>query len=125
MEERVRSDMDRTCSFVASTMNCDNVEAAFMDHSNDDIKKTKVLEQSWQMHHGFIRASELAWKEHYPLRIDPTHIWLLILQAIAMHVDMNSELLRKKWVNFEGTKKLIVNRDDFVKGILFSCCHFH
>ena len=118
------TDLDHGCGSVASAMNCDKVEATFTDHASDEIKKIPILEQSFQMHHGFIRAAEIAWKSHFPLKIDPIHIWLLILQAVAMHVDKHSQLLRNKWVNFDGRKKLVVNRDDFVKGKLFVCWIF-
>merc|ERR1719145_273380 len=64
----------------------------------------------------FIDASLEAWAKHYPIRFRPEHIWLLILQAVALHVEKNAEKLRKKYVNHEGKMELKVQRDDFVLG---------
>merc|ERR1719295_2251096 len=64
----------------------------------------------------FIEASVTAWSNHYPIRFKPEHIWLLILQGVAVHVDQNAEKLRKKYVNHEGKKTLTVRRDGFVLG---------
>ena len=46
---------------------------------------------------------------HYPIRIKPDDIWLLIVQAFSHHVNINSEELRHMFVNFDGKKELIVN----------------
>ena len=51
----------------------------------------------------------LAHSNHYPIRIKPDHIWLLIVQAFSNHVNVNSESLRSQFVNFEGKKTLKVN----------------
>ena len=56
----------------------------------------------------FITSSLEAWNKHYPFRFKPEHIWLLILQAVAVHVDKNAEKLRNKYVTHEGKKDLIV-----------------
>eukprot|EP01084_Bolivina_argentea_P196956 337606_1 len=54
----------------------------------------------------FIVSSLRAWSEHYPFRFRPEHIWLLILQSVAVHVDQNAEKLRDKYVTHEGKKTL-------------------
>ena len=41
---------------------------------------------------------------------------MTIVQGLANHVSQNAEALRSKFVPFEGKKKLIVSRPDFVKG---------
>merc|ERR1712232_1014228 len=66
--------------------------------------------------HGFIAAITNAFAHHYPLVLRPQHIWLLILQAIAKHVDKHAEELRSKWVQHEGKKHLSVSCNDFVLG---------
>jgi hypothetical protein len=66
--------------------------------------------------HGFIAAVTTAFANHYPLALRPQHFWLMILQAVATHVDLNAEELRKKWVAHDGKKELLVQCDDFVKG---------
>ena len=45
---------------------------------------------------------------HYPIRIKPDDIWLLIVQAFSNHVNANSEELRNYFVNFNGKKTLTV-----------------
>ena len=45
----------------------------------------------------FIRSSLTAWSDHYPFRFRPEHIWLIILQSVAVHVDQNAEKLRSKY----------------------------
>ena len=45
---------------------------------------------------------------HYPIRIKPDDIWLLIVQAFSNHVNANSEKLRHLFVNFDGKQKLSV-----------------
>ena len=64
----------------------------------------------------FITASLDAWANHYPIRFKPEHIWLLILQAVAIHVEKNANKLRKKYVNHNGKMQLTVQRDGFKLG---------
>merc|ERR1719474_1992933 len=64
----------------------------------------------------FITAAIDSWSNHYPIRFKPEHIWLLILQGVAVHVDRNAEKLRPKYVNHKETMTLRVDRDDFVMG---------
>jgi len=56
----------------------------------------------------FLTAALTAWSEHYPFRLRCEHIWLLILQGVAVHVDQNAEKLRKKYVQHEGKQILEV-----------------
>ena len=57
----------------------------------------------------FITGAIMAWSEHYPFRIRVEHIWLLILQAVAIHVDQNAEKLRSKYVEHEGKVTLKID----------------
>eukprot|EP01084_Bolivina_argentea_P058715 107199_1 len=66
--------------------------------------------------HAFIAALEIAFFKHYPLSLSVSQIWILILQAVGMHIDENAEKLRNKFVKHQGKKDLIVNRPNFVKG---------
>ncbi len=68
------------------------------------------------MKHGFIEAVVTAFSLHYPLSLRPQHIWLLILQAVAEHINQNSEELRSKWVSHKGKMLLTLVRNDFVLG---------
>ena len=45
---------------------------------------------------------------HYPIRIKPDDIWLLIVQSFSNHVNANAEKLRHYFVNFQGKKDLVV-----------------
>jgi len=67
--------------------------------------------------HGFIAAAISAFANHYPLALRPQHFWLMILQAIATHVELNAEELRSKWVAHEGKKELRVWRNHFRLGL--------
>ena len=46
---------------------------------------------------------------HYPIRLKPDDIWLLIIQAFSNHININSEELRHKFVNFNGKKELSID----------------
>ena len=46
--------------------------------------------------------------KHYPIRIKPDDIWLLIVQAFSNHVNANPEELRELFVDFAGKKTLRV-----------------
>ena len=56
--------------------------------------------------------------EHRPLVLSPDMIWLTILQGFANHINENSETYRKRFVDFEGKEKIVVRRDDFIKGCI-------
>ena len=45
---------------------------------------------------------------HFPLRLKPDDIWLLIVQAFSNHVSANPEKLRNFFVNFKGKQRLEV-----------------
>ena len=49
-----------------------------------------------------------AYCNHYPIRIKPDDIWLLIVQCFSHHVNGNSKRLRNYFVNFEEKKNLKV-----------------
>ena len=65
---------------------------------------------------GFVSAAVAAFANHFPLQLRPQHIHLLILQAIAQHVDSQPEALRSKWVKHADKTELVVQRDHFVLG---------
>jgi hypothetical protein len=51
-----------------------------------------------------------AFYEHYPLKLGPDAIWLVIAQGFGKYVARNVERLRCKFVNFEGKKSLVIER---------------
>ena len=54
-----------------------------------------------------------AYGNHFPINVSPDMIWLLILQGYSRFMDKYSELVREKYVNFQGKKTLYINK--FVK----------
>ena len=73
-------------------------------HSLNAEKKLAYLKTNVPLLYGFNTAHN----NHYPIRIKPDDIWLLIVQAFSNHVNANSEELRKMFVNFDGKTTLIV-----------------
>ena len=73
-------------------------------HSLDENKDLAYLGSNVPLLNGFYTS----YCNHYPIRIKPDDIWLLIVQAFSHHVNANSEKLRNYFVNFEGKKTLTV-----------------
>jgi hypothetical protein len=69
-------------------------------------------------YHPFVAAVHSAYAEHRPLVLSPDMFWLLVAQGFANHVNMNSEAMRHHFVQFGGKKKVVVRRDQFIKGSL-------
>lgn len=61
--------------------------------------------------HPFVEAVGLAFSQHYPLSLSPDHIWLLICQGYAIHVNVNAEKLRQRFVQHAGKETLKVERE--------------
>jgi hypothetical protein len=64
-------------------------------------------------YHGFVMAVHTAYDKHYPLVLSPDHIWLLIAQGLARHINENAEALRGRFVRHQGKLDLKVRRDEF------------
>ena len=75
--------------------------------SLDKYKKLAFIGADVPLLNGFYTAH----CNHYPIRLKPDDIWLLIVQAFSNHVNANAEQLRKYFVNFEGKKALTVIYD--------------
>ena len=75
-----------------------------LGYSLDINKNLAFLQGNVPLLNGFFTAH----MKHYPIRIKPDDIWLLIVQAFSHHVNANSEELRDYFVNFEGKKTLQV-----------------
>ena len=97
---------------VAQRAKCGEIEAT----SNTNLTVVGSTSNRDNPICSFINASLDAWANHYPIRFKPEHIWLLVLQGVAVHVDLNAEQLRTKYVNHDGKMKLVVRRDDFILG---------
>ena len=68
--------------------------------------------------HPFVCALHTAFTEHRPLVLSPDMFWLLITQGFARHINENAEKYRSQFAGHHGKKRLVVIRDDFVKGSL-------
>ncbi len=66
--------------------------------------------------HAFIGAAQVAFSRHLPLVLRPDDVWLLIVQGLAQHVQLDPEGLRSRLVKHEGQIDLVVIRDEFVRG---------
>jgi hypothetical protein len=64
----------------------------------------------------FMHAIHHSFASHRPIRISPDHIWLVLAQGFAAHVNQNSAELRDKFVRHTGKLTLEVRRDAFKKG---------
>ena len=58
--------------------------------------------------HALLYGFYKAWVTHCPITISPNMIWQLILNVFIKYIDLNSEKLRERFVNFEGKKTLEV-----------------
>jgi len=74
-------------------------------HSFDETKKLGYGSYNAPVLASFYQAHI----DHFPIRIKPDDIWLLIVQAFSYHVNLNSEQLRNKFVNFDGKTALVCN----------------
>jgi hypothetical protein len=94
------------------------------DYNNGEIKVRKLIEavgnsdkKVFPSHfHSLIATTMKAFQDHKRLILSPDVVWLTMIQQLAIHVGKNSERLRKKFVNFDGKKSLLVRRDNFRKG---------
>ena len=78
-----------------------------LDHSLNKGQKLAYINSNVPVLNGFYTAHT----NHYPIRIKPDDIWLLIIQAFSNHVNANSEELRHYFVDFDGKKQLTVEYD--------------
>ena len=83
------------------------LEKNTLDHSLDLNKNLGCLHSNVPLLSGFYTAHT----NHYPIRIKPDDIWLLILQSFSNHVNINSEKLRDLFVDFSGKQTLTVKYD--------------
>ena len=80
------------------------IEKNVLDHSLDPNQNLAYLNSNVPLLNDFYTAHT----HHYPIRIKPDDIWLLIVQAFTNHINANSEELRKYFVDFDGKQKLTV-----------------
>ena len=94
------------------------------DYKNVINKYSEAIEAYSPIHeklvdrgtHPFLDGMHQAYAEHRPFVISPDMIWLLISQGFANHVNNNSELLRKHFVDFKGKKTLTAINNKIILG---------
>lgn len=57
----------------------------------------------------FFRTVGLAYAKHYSLEINPDDIWLLLLDGIRIHVKVNRETLKNRFVGKETDTNIVVD----------------
>ena len=67
---------------------------------------------------GFMAAIHTAYACHYALKVSVSDFILLIGQGLSKHIEQNAEKLRHHFVNHEGKEKIVIRRDQFVRGEL-------
>jgi len=76
-------------------------------HYNFDTEETQFFNYKKK---SLIAGLVLAYKNHYPITISPDMIWILILQGYSRFMEKYFELVREKYVHFEGKKNICINR---------------
>jgi hypothetical protein len=66
--------------------------------------------------HPVIAALHRAFTQHRRLCLSPDMVWLLLCQGAAQHINLHAEGLRSRLVRHQGRARIVVRRDDFVKG---------
>lgn len=67
-------------------------------------------------YHPLVDATSLAFRMHLPLTLSPDDIWLCVMQGLGQHVSLNAEALRDRWVSHGGQHRIVVRRDEFIRG---------
>lgn len=65
---------------------------------------------------GFLACCMMAFAQHLPLALSADHLWTVIAQGFAQHVNQHAEELRAKFVAHEGKKEIRVREDSMVQG---------
>ena len=76
-------------------------------HYNFDTEETEIYSHKKT---SLIAGLVHAYKNHYPITVSPDMLWILILQGYSRFMEKYSELVRERYVNFEGQKKICVER---------------
>jgi hypothetical protein len=63
-----------------------------------------------------VRAVHDAFYWHHPLILSPDAVWLTLARGFALHVNLNAEELRHRFVPHTGKETIVVERRDFFPG---------
>jgi len=100
-------------------MDAISLQQAFKQRSKGEIEACGASHQQLiggLDSHAFVGSIHLSYSRHYPLILSPDTVWLTIAQGFGNHVNANAEKLRKRFVQHEGKKMILIEKDSFVKG---------
>ena len=127
--------MNKYIQIIAEESNEENLDKLYQDYKLkareiliENLDKKKINNESKENHkfkvyyssfpsekymkyfhdHPVLFGFYKAWITHCPITISPNMIWQLILNVFIKFIDLNSEKLREKFVNFDGKKEINV-----------------
>ncbi|KAI9292853.1 hypothetical protein K502DRAFT_325592 [Neoconidiobolus thromboides FSU 785] len=113
---------------LESTKKYDLISIKERIQQNDSFKKNKfeAFDQSNIIQHnkhpylslnGFAETIHLAYDQHHGLTLAPHHLWIVILQALAIHVNLNGEKYKQTLgIQHSGQENIDIRRDNFILG---------
>lgn len=104
VETRIDTFIDRENRYAFEKKPISPLIEKALGHSFNDGQELYSMGSNVPVLYGFY----IAHTNHYPIRIKPDDIWLLIIQAFINHVNLYSERLRHLFVNFDGKQKLVI-----------------
>jgi len=97
-----------------------NIEKIFQNKTKVNVESYGVTYKELPFYgarlNGFIDTLHVAYSNHYEVTLSPDDIWVCIVQGLSYYINENMELLRDKFVDFDGKKVLKIYRNDFIKG---------
>ena len=80
------------------------------------VPTTSLLTRRAVCQNAFLSTVHEAFANERELVLAPDHIWALVAQAVAIHVNVNAEALRGSFVTHEGKKEIEILNDALVRG---------
>jgi len=80
------------------------------------LPTTTLLDPYPTSQNAFLATVHEAFANERPLVLSPDHIWSLIAQAVAIHVNENAETLRGKFVQHSGQQNIIIDNNALTQG---------
>ncbi len=61
--------------------------------------------------HPFLKTLTVAYDEHRPVALTPDHLWMVLMEGLAHHLDQDPERFRNRLVHHRGTRLITVRHD--------------
>lgn len=84
--------------------------------TTQDPKSLDFIFEECECVHSLVLAIHTAYDLHLPLVLRADHIWLVILQSFAAHIDRNHERYRSALVAHKGKKEIEIENPTLVPG---------